>query len=121
MIEKPKPKPKRHKQTEACNITPKVKAIVHERDNGMCIIPNCGKRGQPNAHYIARSHGGLGIEENIVSLCHEHHNEYDNGTGRYRVVLEEEIESYLRSKYEGWDRSKLIYDKWKDLDPNWLF
>lgn len=119
MIEKPKKKPKRHRMTVECDITQKVKAIVHERDKGMCIIDGCGKRGDPNAHYIGRARGGLGIEENIISLCAEHHNEYDNGTGRYKAVLESEIEDYLKSKYPYWDRSKLIYNKFKDLDPRW--
>jgi 5-methylcytosine-specific restriction endonuclease McrA len=109
----------KHKQTMACDITRKVKATVNERDGGCCII--CGKRGSPNAHFIGRAQGGLGIEQNIVTLCHECHNEYDNGTGKYRTSLEQAIDDYLRSKYEGWDRSKLIYNKWKDLDPSWRF
>lgn len=30
----------------------------------------CGSSyAMPNAHYIARAQGGLGIEENIVTLC----------------------------------------------------
>lgn len=109
------------KQSQACEISRKVKIKVCERDNGICIIPGCGKRGQPNAHFIARSHGGLGIEENIVTLCHDCHNEFDNGTGKYRTSLDQAIEAYLRSKYPKWDRSKLIYQKYKDMDPNWLF
>ena len=36
----------------------------------------------PNAHYISRAHGGLGIEENIVTLCLDCHNNYDNGRSK---------------------------------------
>jgi 5-methylcytosine-specific restriction endonuclease McrA len=108
----------KHKQTKATDISRKVKAVVGERDGGCCII--CGKRGSPNAHFIARSHGGMGIEQNIVTLCHACHNEFDNGTGKYRTSLEQAIEDYLKLKYPNWDRSKLIFDKWKELDPRWL-
>ena len=44
-----------------------MKRQVLERD-GRCVI--CGANdGQPVAHIVARSHGGLGIPENIVTLC----------------------------------------------------
>ncbi len=49
------------KRSKACDISPKVKKKVWERDNHCCII--CGSPyAMPNAHYIARSQGGLGIE-----------------------------------------------------------
>ena len=47
------------KRSKACDISPKVRQIVYDRDGGCCII--CGKQGIPNAHYISRAHGGLGV------------------------------------------------------------
>lgn len=61
-------------------------------------------------HFIPRSDGGLGIEENVVTGCVQCHAEYDNG--KYRREHEKRIEEYLRSKYPNWDKDKLIYKKW---------
>ena len=54
--------------------------------------------------------GGLGIEENIVTLCPRCHYEEDHGLNTR--LYEEHIESYLRGIYGAkWDKSKLIYKK----------
>lgn len=95
------------RRTKALEISPKVKQKVLERD-GCCIW--CGKQGQPNAHYIARSHSGLGIEENILTLCAECHRRYDQTTARLK--MREYFKNYLMSKYPGWDEKKLTYNKW---------
>lgn len=65
------------KRSKACDIPGKVKETVFERDKGCCIV--CGRPGFPNAHYLSRARGGLGIEQNIVTLCPDCHFEYDNG------------------------------------------
>lgn len=98
------------KITKAVAIPASVKRVVEERDGGRCII--CGNPGSPNAHYIARSHLGLGIPGNIVTLCQECHREYDQSPNReaYRA----EIEKYLRKKHPGWNPEELIYKKWRD-------
>lgn len=96
------------KRSKACDISPKVRRIVNERDGGICII--CGQSGIPNAHFIGRAQCGLGIEENIVTLCPTCHHLFDNGGKREEYGAQ--IESYLKSKYPLWDKSKLIYDKW---------
>lgn len=95
------------KRSRACDIAPKVKKIVADRDGGLCII--CKRPGSPNAHYIARSHGGLGIEQNIVTLCQDCHDCYDNGI--FRESFKNAIRAYLKEKYEDWDERKLIYRK----------
>lgn len=100
--------------TKACKIQPGVREAVYERD-GHCII--CGSNeGIPNAHFIPRSHGGLGIEENIVTLCPRCHFEYDNGAYRneYRTL----IRSYLKAKYPEWDEKKLVYGKWVQYEQD---
>lgn len=96
------------KRSKACDISPKVKKKVWERDNHCCII--CGSPyAMPNAHYIARSQGGLGIEQNIVTLCMRCHNDYDNGNSR--VSTGYKIQWYLKSCYDNWNEKDLIYKK----------
>lgn len=99
-----------HKQTKATNISKEVKQRVYERDNGCCII--CGRAGLPEAHFIRRSRGGLGIEENIITLCRACHQEFDNGNKQY----EELIRSYLQWNYPEWDETKLIYKKYGGIN-----
>ena len=96
-----------NRRTKALQIAPKVKRIVYERDGGRCII--CGASGNPDAHYVSRAQGGLGIEENVVTLCWGCHRIYDQSPKRetYRRV----IRSYLRGKYDGWAENNLIYRK----------
>lgn len=97
------------KRAKACNIPQKVKKAVWERDKQSCIF--CGNpQAMPNGHYIRRSNGGLGIEQNVVTLCAKCHHEYDNGSGR--EVIGAFIKGYLKSQYEDWDEDKLIYRKW---------
>ena len=97
-------------RTKALDITQKVKKIVWERDNNCCII--CGSPyAMPNAHYLSRGkHLGLGIEQNIVTLCTNCHRRYDQSTEREE--LKEIIKNYLKSKYEDWNEEDLIYKKY---------
>lgn len=96
-------------RTKALEIPPNVKNAVYERDGGACIW--CAKRGQPNAHYIPRSRGGLGIEQNILTLCWDCHFNYDHTDNRERMG--EFFKGYLKSKYPDWREEKLIYTKGK--------
>ena len=99
-----------HKRTRALAISPQVKRVVAERDEECCVV--CGRwGGYPNAHYIPRSQGGLGIEENIVTLCPECHQAYDNSP--MRRIIGQQIREYLQSKYPEWDESELYYTKGK--------
>ena len=87
-----------------------------ERDGGRCVI--CGNRHNvmPNAHYISRAHGGLGIEQNVVTLCtcltdNKCHHAYDNGTKEERQAIKERIAEYLKGIYPDWDEENLVYKK----------
>jgi len=102
-------KPKSSKQAKACDISARVKAIVWARDKGRCIL--CADTmAFPNAHAIvSRAHGGLGVEENIITLCNHCHLEYDHGNDR--EYLRGRIESYLKSKYPNWNKADLVYRK----------
>lgn len=100
-------------QTKATSIPQAVKDRVYERDSQRCI--NCGRwviRYYASAHYIARSHGGLGIEENIVTLCQECHRRYDNGKNGDRERIGNNIKAYLKEQYPDWDEKNLIYHKY---------
>ena len=97
------------KRAKACDISKKVKDIVWERDGERCIVCN-SHQAMPNSHFIRRSQGGLGIEENIVTMCMDCHREYDQGIERRPMEIY--VENYLKSKYPNWDKSKLIYKKW---------
>lgn len=96
-----------HKRTKATAITPKVRQAVEERDSYCCIF--CGRRGRGEGHFIKRSQGGLGIEENLITVCRECHYQMDDGLASELYL--EKAESYLRSKYPGWDKESLIYKK----------
>lgn len=95
------------KRTKVLAITKQVKKRVYERDGGCCIL--CGRKGNPDAHYVSRAHGGLGIEENIVTLCLECHRRYDQSVER--LSIGRIIADYLRGQYPDWDEGKLIYRK----------
>lgn len=99
------------KRAKACDISKAVKDRVWERDGEKCII--CGSRqAMPNSHFIRRSQGGLGIEENVVTMCFRCHRMYDQGSDRR--AIEAYTERYLKSLYPDWAREKLYYKKWED-------
>lgn len=97
------------KRSKACDIPQSVKKKVWERDNCACIV--CGNhQAMPNAHFRARSQSGLGIEQNIVTLCARCHHAYDNTADR--PIYREYIKNYLQGIYGAdWDEEKLIYKK----------
>ena len=97
-----------HKRTRACQIPRKVKEKVWERDGHRCV--GCGRWVPVDcacAHYIARSHGGLGIEENVLTLCPVCHAEFDQSSNRRK--LREIYGEYLKTRY-GANKS-LVYRK----------
>lgn len=95
------------KATKETDIPQRVKRAVYERDGGACVI--CGKPGMPNAHYIARSQMGLGVEENIVTLCQRCHRDYDQSPKR--EAYKKELGRYLAGIYDEWNPEKLVYKK----------
>lgn len=96
-------------RSKACDIPRSVKNAVWARDHLRCIL--CGNpNAMPNAHFISRAEGGLGIEKNIVTLCFDCHREYDQSTRRR--VIREEIRQYLISKYgESWNEADLYFKR----------
>lgn len=104
------------KDTKARDFSRKVKEQISERDSidGWPCCVNCGAAAPAplafsNAHFIARSQGGLGIAENGLTLCTECHRRYDQTTDRKK--MREYFREYLKSKYENWNEEDLIYRK----------
>ena len=99
-----------NRRTKALQIPRHVKETVAERDSfdGWPCCIRCGSpEGSPEAHYIPRSRGGLGIEENIVTLCRKCHGEFDQSDRREEI--KGQLRQYLQEHYPDWDESKLIY------------
>lgn len=97
-------------RTKKTNIQTKTKRIVFDRDNGCCIL--CGDpvyEGLANAHIVPRSKGGLGIEQNIVTLCPECHRAFDQSVKRKEI--ESQIIEYITSIYPNWSKNDMIYRK----------
>lgn len=104
-------------RTMALSIPLEVKKAVAERDSceghPCCIL--CGRPAPlsyplaySNAHYISRAQGGLGIEENILTLCPGCHRDYD---GRMRNELRPILTGYLKEKYGNWSEDNLVFRK----------
>lgn len=99
----------RSAMAKACDISAKVKKEVWERDEHLCVV--CGRNYDvmPNAHYIRRSQGGLGIPQNVVTLCQECHRKFDF---EHDEAIKDKIVDYLISCYPDWEESRLYYKKW---------
>ena len=98
------------KSTKACDISPKVRKEVMERDDGRCFI--CGSfEGIQIAHYISRARMGLGIPQNLACMCYLCHGDHDNG--RFHKEYQEAFKRHLRAKYDHWDETQLTYKKWR--------
>lgn len=103
----------KHKRTKATSISKEVRHEVYERDGHKCIL--CGRwvdESHACCHIIRRSQGGLGIPQNIVTLCDDCHREMD-GYGDNRRLLRE-AQAYIEAEYGYIDPQDLVYDKYRD-------
>ncbi len=97
------------KRSKACDISPKVRKEVLERDNNQCII--CGaNRGLQIAHYISRARLGLGIPQNLAIMCVSCHFQFDNG--KLHREIKKLVREHLQAHYDDWNEEDLIYKKW---------
>lgn len=104
------------KRSKACDISQTVKEAVWERDNHCCVICGNGYNVMPNAHYIPRNKGGLGVEQNIFTACtrltqNDCHYKFDNGTKEEKEKLKEIVKNYFTSVYPNWNEEDLYYKK----------
>lgn len=97
------------KRAKALAISTETRRAVYHRDGGLCVY--CGGIGNPEAHYIPRSKGGLGCEKNVLTLCRACHDKFDHGTRMIREGMREYFAEYLASKYPDWNEDDLIYRK----------
>lgn len=99
-------------RAKQCDISPKVRQAVLLRDSWddctCCVL--CGKpRPETLMHYIPRSAGGLGIEENLVAGCIQCHHDTDHTTKREQNL--ERIREYLDQYYPGFEDEYRVYEK----------
>lgn len=106
------------RMSRACDISPKVRAEVFQRDGGRCIYCG-GTYGLQTAHFIPRSQGGLGVAENLSLLCINCHTALDNGAdSELRKDIGRAFAEHLKTIYPKWDRAKLIYRRWERGSPD---
>lgn len=100
------------KRSKALDISKSVKEAVWERDKGCCIL--CGEHftAAPNGHYISRANSGLGIEQNVVTLCKKCHFKLDQTTFRTRLLIA--VGHYLELKYPGFRDEDRKYKKYEE-------
>lgn len=104
------------KDTKARSFRREVKFAIAERDSidGWPCCVFCGAAAPDvlawsNAHYISRAQGGLGIEENGLTLCPICHRKYDQTMAR--MEMRGYLREYLMDHYEGWNEESLYYRK----------
>ena len=103
------------RRAKATSISKDVKRQVWERDRGRCLM--CHKTVREECaccHIIPRSHGGLGVVKNIITLCPECHRKYDTSSDRQQMSLE--FTRYIEEKYGSVEKSEVVYDKWSFLN-----
>ena len=107
---------KKSKRSKACDISNKVREQVLSRDARRCII--CGSTYNLElAHvFLSRAHLGLGVKENLATLCKKHHMTLDSGKKQEQHNIRLAVESYMRSKHGDIDIKSLKYNKWSWLN-----
>lgn len=102
------------KRTKALSISMETKVKVWDRDGGACLW--CGAHNAaPEAHYIPRFKGGLGIEQNVLTLCRKCHRIFDQPSTDAEVATSRRMRKYfkyyLEKCYPGFKDSDRYYHK----------
>lgn len=111
------------KQARAHEFSQKEREKIKKRDCNRCIFCTLGyhmenatwlgQNIQNIMHYIPRSKGGLGIEQNGALGCQYHHDMMDNGNKGLREEMLGILKGYLMGHYPEWKEEDLIYNKWR--------
>lgn len=111
-----------NKSTKKLQFSAKTKKRIEERDRNRCIF--CARSYhmkcrdpiqyaiREHMHYINKSAGGMGIEENGALGCRYHHTLLDNGNKGLRPEMLAIFRKHLQSHYPEWDEKKLVYHKY---------
>lgn len=115
---------KNSKRTKALKFDVATRLIIWQRERGKCFFcerdyempydPDIYKFDmgiKDIMHFVNKSSGGLGIEENGVLGCRYHHHLLDNGNRGKRGEMLEMLEEYLKSIYPNWSKEDLYYKK----------
>ena len=100
----------RSKRTVAVDISQDVRKRVKERDFNRCIFCHTDK-GLTIAHIIARSNGGLGVEENLVTACCDCH--YRMDFTYERTPMKIAAKKYIMRIYGSFNENEVIFNKKK--------
>lgn len=108
------------RRSKACEFSKLARMAIKNRDGG-CIfcrmnyhMPDSPRYDQTIfgiMHYIPRSSGGLGIEQNGAVGCQYHHSMLDNGKEGLRPEMLGIFKRYLKSFYIGWCEEALYFKK----------
>lgn len=111
-----------NKSTRKLQFSTITKKKILYRDRGECIY--CSREYHMESpsplpyeikdimHYVNKSAGGLGIEENGAVGCRYHHMLLDNGNKGLREEMLEIFKKHLMAHYPEWDESRLKYRKY---------
>ena len=104
------------KDTKARDFDLNTKLAISLRDSidgwpccVFCGAPAPFQIAWSNAHYISRAQGGMGIEQNGLTLCPACHRRYDQSTERKKMRAF--FREYLIGVYPEWNEDNLIYRK----------
>ena len=110
------------KRTRKLQFDKKTKEKIIQRQYGNCLFCIMSYKLDSSSdlayeikdimHFIPRSQGGLGIEQNGVLGCRYHHMLLDNGNKGLRDEMLQIMEEHLRMSYPNWNREELVYRKW---------
>ncbi len=99
------------KRSKACDIKPKVRNQVLERDSKRCVVCSTTYNLEL-AHVLSRAHGGLGKPKNLVTLCQKHHKMLDSGKYKDQVYIKNIITDYMFKLYGAVLIEDIKYSKW---------
>lgn len=110
------------KRKKSLDFTKKEREKILKRDKESCIFCRDGYYMNSTTelgygikdimHYIPKSSGGLGIEQNGVIGCRYHHSLLDNGNKGLRGEMLERMKVYLKALYPDWSEENLVYKKY---------